>query len=297
MEEQILSVVDDYAKTGSIEHTAKNMNLSTGTVRKMLLSAGAWSNKTVVDIAILRREHPEWNNAQIAEKLKISPKAVHLYSPYKGLQSMSWSHYNTIPDNEELVDSGDCGDRATWRLTKSGKLTISGSGSMWDYNSNCYGFTGSPRPKWCARRDGVNVKSIVVEDGITTIGQYAFGNLIDLESVSLPSSITEIKGGAFIGENHLKKFVIPENVSYIAWDTFYLNIYLEEIIVPEKIYKIQSYAFHGCVSLRRMYFYGDAPKTSLSTFDRCPEGAIVVYHKEGAKGWGEIWNGYRTEVI
>ena len=297
MEEKILSVVEEYKKTNSIEQTAKNMNLSTGTVRKMLVTAGAWSNKTVIDIRLLRREHPEWNNIQIAERLKISSKAVHLYSPYKGLASMSWSYDNTIMNDEEQVEVGDCGDKVTWKLTKSGKLTIAGTGPMWDYNSRCYGMPGNPRPKWWARRDGIKVKSIIVEDGVTSIGQYAFAELVDLESVSLPSSINEIKGGAFAGENYLRKILLPKNVEYIAWDTFYLNIYLEEIVIPEKVYKIQTYAFHGCVSLRRIFFYGDAPRISMTSFDRCPEGAITVYHTEKAKGWGEKWNGYKTEVL
>ena len=297
MKERIIDVVEDFDNTQSIKLTAQNMGYSTGTVRKMLLTAGVWSNKTANDIAIIRREEPELSTLQIAEKLKLSKKAVQLYTPYEGLANMAETKNNTDKQSDEMVDCGDCGDKAVWTLTKSGKLTISGSGPMWDYNGNCFGFWTSPRPKWWARRDGIKVKSIEIEEGITTIGQYAFSNLIDLASVKFSTTIVEIKGGAFCGENHVKKIVIPEKVTYIAWDTFYSNIWLEEIHVPAGVFKIQTYAFHACMSLERMYFYGDAPRTAPSAFDMCHEGAITIYHKEFVKSWGEVWNGYRTEVF
>lgn len=297
LEKQILNVVEDYKKTKSIKTTALNLKLSTGTVRKMLITAGGWGNRLSTDISILRREHPELDNSEIAQRLKISLKTVQLYSPYESMRTLTLSHDNTNPNDENIIDSGECGDKAEWILSKSGKLIISGTGPMWDYDGICYGMERGPRPKWWSRRDGIQVKEVIVEQGITTIGQYAFSGLIDLNSVSLPDTICEIKGGAFCGENHVKSFVVPKGVNYIAWDTFYSNVLLEEIFIPSGVYKIQTYAFHACMSLRRMYFEGDCPRIASSTFDMCPEGAITVYHKEGARGFGEIWNGFRTEVF
>ena len=45
-----------------------------------------------------------------------------------------------------------------------------------------------------------------------------------------------------------------------------------------------------------MYFYGNAPRTAESAFFRCAED-MVVYHKQEAVGFGEVWSGYRTEVF
>ena len=296
--ERILSAVDEYHKTGSLKATARNLNLSTATLRKMLLTAGSWTNKTSVDISILRREHPDWNNVQIAEKLKISVKSVQMYSPYEGLTSMAWSYDTTKAQSQEIVDYGDCGDRVTWTLRENGILTVSGTGPMWDYAGNCYGVNLDPIPKWSHRRDGNRVKKLIVEEGVTSIGQYAFSQIVELEEVILPSSITEINGGAFAGENHVKKVVIPEKVKVISWDTFFSNIWLEEIHIPETVTKVQTYAFHGCMSLKRMYFYGNAPKVMRSTFDMCHEGVVTVYHKEGATGFTDgMWNGYRTGIF
>ena len=292
--EQILAVVDEYQKTNSITSTAREIGLSTATVRKMLLTAGIWSNKASNDISIIRREHPAWDNKKIAETLRISIKAVQMYSPYEGLSSSVWPENNPCLSENGIIDSGSCGDDVTWQLERNGTLTLSGFGPMWNYGGSCNGIWGNPRPKWWARRDGIKVKKVVVEEGITSVGEYAFCQMIDLESVQLPSTITEIRGGAFCGENHVRRFVIPEKVTFIAWDTFYSNVLLEEIRIPAGVFKIQTYAFHACMSLRRMYFYGDAPRYAKSAFDMCPEGMVTVYRKKDAKGFGETWAGYKT---
>ena len=298
LEEQILAAAEDYHKTGSLKATAKNLNLSTATLRKMLLTAGSWTNRTTVDISILHREHPDWNNEQIAEKLKLSLKAVQMYTPYKGLTSMAWANDSTRNLCEEIVDYGDCGDMVTWTLRKNGALTISGKGPMWNYAGNCFGVNLDPIPGWSFRRDGNKVKKLIIEEGVTSIGQYAFSQLAELEEITFPGSISDIKGGAFAGENHVKRVVIPDNVQAILWDTFYLNIWLEEIHIPASVTSIQANAFHGCMSLKKMYFYGNAPKVSRSTFDMCHEGAVTVYYREDAGGFRDgMWNEYRAEVF
>ena len=297
MKDQILKISDDFQKTGSISKTAHNMCLSTGSVRKALITAGTWTNKLVVDIALVRREHPNWDNSKLAEALNISVKTVQAYSPYEGFENMSYNLDNTSVEENDIIDEGECGLHAYWKLSKSGTLSISGAGPMNDYPGLCWGVWGKPRPKWWLRRDGIKVRKIVIEDGITTVGQYAFCDLLELESVNLPESILEIKGGAFVGENHIVKFVIPPKVNYISWDTFYTCTLLEEVHIPNTVDKIQSYAFHGCTSLERIYFYGNAPKVSNSTFDMCHKDRISVYHKKEAEGFEEFWNGMKTRVF
>ena len=298
LEEQILAAVEDYQKSGSIKATAKNMNLSTGTVRKMLLTAGVWSNRTVLDISVLRREHPDWDNAQIAEKLQISLKSVQMYSPYEGLNGRICDSPGVGAQDEEAVDSGECGDHASWILGRDGTLTISGSGPMWDYSGISYGNVLEPKPKWSIRRDDFKARRLVIGEGITSVGQYAFIQMPELSEITLPSTVTEIRGGAFAGENRVKKIVIPGKVRVISWDTFYSNLWLEEIHIPASVVSLQTFAFHACMSLKRMYFYGNAPRVTHTTFDMCHEGAVTVYHRAKAQGFRDsMWNGYGTEVF
>lgn len=82
---------------------------------------------------------------------------------------------------------GSCGENLIWNLkAKGGTLTISGSGDMTDYKY------ATSFPVW-----NDDTTKIVIEDGVTSIGRYAFKKFASLKSVEMPSSITEIGEGAF----------------------------------------------------------------------------------------------------
>lgn len=295
MEEKIMAVLADFKKTGSIRQTARNFNLSTASIRKMLITSGEWNNKTAIEIYAVKRKHPDWTKAQIADQLKISIKTIDIYTPYENINMLESGH-NNVDADDTVVETGQCGVTTNWTLHKDGTLVISGKGPMWDYSGDCWGVWGDWRPKWWQRRDGICILNIVIEEGVTAIGEYAFADLVDLRSVQLPNSLTEIHGGAFARENDLKEIRIPEKVTVISWDTFYGNFMLEEIHIPAGVYKIQTHALHGCKGLKRIYFYGDAPKVATNSFVKCAED-IVIYHREGAKGFDEVWNGYKTKVF
>ena len=82
--------------------------------------------------------------------------------------------------------SGTCGPDLTWHLTDNGVLTISGKGKMYDYSS----LNGAP---W----HDYDIKRIIIGDGITRIGGYAFFNCSALTSVTIPNSVTTIGEYAF----------------------------------------------------------------------------------------------------
>ena len=294
MDERLLEAAEEYEKTGSVRLTAERLGLSQAAVRRLLLTAGVWSSKTALNVGILHREHPDWTAAQIARELGVSPRTVRMYTPYEDSARRTPEQDET---GDRIADGGQCGDHAIWELTKSGVLTVCGSGPMWDYNGNSWGVWEKPRPKWWMRRDGVKVRKIVVEDGITAVGQYAFCTLMELSEVSLPDTVEEIRGGAFLGENRLRTFTIPARVGFVAWDTFYSCVMLEEVRIPAGVRKIQTYAFHACRSLKRLVFLGDAPGlVAGSAFDMCAED-LVVYRRRDAAGFGETWNGYWVELL
>ena len=83
--------------------------------------------------------------------------------------------------------SGKLADAVTWKLD-AGVLTISGSGKMTDYESE------SAAP-WYSER--AKIKKIIIEDGITHIGQYAFVDFTGLERVEIPKSVVKIETEAF----------------------------------------------------------------------------------------------------
>lgn len=111
--------------------------------------------------------------------------------------------------------SGTCGDNLTWTLVEStGTLTISGSGAMKNYsNSN----TSTLAP-W--NSDRTKILAVVIENGVTTIGNYAFYFCQKLTSVSIPNSVTSIGSYAFDGCSSLISIMIPNSVTSIGEDAF-----------------------------------------------------------------------------
>ncbi|MBR2532457.1 MAG: leucine-rich repeat protein [Lachnospiraceae bacterium] len=82
--------------------------------------------------------------------------------------------------------SGKYGDNLTWTLSDDGTLTISGTGHMKDIGS-------SENPPWEADRE--NITKVVIEDGVTSLGDYAFKGCSNLISVSIPKTAMSINVG------------------------------------------------------------------------------------------------------
>ena len=104
----------------------------------------------------------------------------------------------------DVVATGTCGDNATWMLDEEGKLIISGTGIMYDYP---FDETGP----W-----GVTVTNIVIEDGITSIGNFAFNGCKDLINVSIPYSIKRIGDGTFQECENLTSIKLPSSVTSVG---------------------------------------------------------------------------------
>lgn len=115
----------------------------------------------------------------------------------------------------EVTRSGTCGDNLTWTQYSDGVLRISGTGAMTDYDHSY----GSQRSPWYYRTD---VKYLIVEEGVTTIGKDAFYHIDGLITASLPSTVTNIGYSAFAWCGNLKSINIPysAHVSSTTGSTF-----------------------------------------------------------------------------
>ena len=119
------------------------------------------------------------------------------------------------------VYQGTCGSNLTWSLnTADSTLTISGTGKMEDYKTsgNTLAF-----PSWKSYISFV--KHVIIEDGVTSIGDAAFYSesyykSSRLISVAIPSSVTSIGANAFSGCFGLTSIIIPDNVTRIWKDAF-----------------------------------------------------------------------------
>ena len=140
-----------------------------------------------------------------------------------------------LSDEYDASSSGTCGDNLIWNLDGSGNLVISGSGPMDNY---------SIRSPWANNR----IKSVTIEDQVTSIGNYAFFGCSYLISVSMPDSLGTIGNYAFFGCSSLGSVLIPEHVVSIG-DQSFVGTPIKSVVIPDSAESVGDYAFSGCDSL------------------------------------------------
>ena len=137
---------------------------------------------------------------------------------------------------------GTCGENASWKL-EGGTLTISGTGEMKDYSS-----TNNTYDPWYESRSSIT--KVVVEQGITSIGNYAFYQCSNLTQVSLPDSLESIGQDTFYSCSSLKEINIPNHVNVIKAYAFEYCSSLLQIDIPSGITEISGSTFQSCSSLK-----------------------------------------------
>ena len=131
-------------------------------------------------------------------------------------------------------------DNLTWTLTADGTMTISGTGAIKDYDNG-----DNPSP---VHRNS-DVKKVVIEDGVTSIGSYAFQNCSSLTSITIPDSVTCIEYDAFYKCRNLTSITIPNRVTSIGGSAFFGCSSLTSITIPDNVTSIGNFAFYDCTSL------------------------------------------------
>lgn len=170
----------------------------------------------------------------------------------------------SIPAQAATV--GTCGENITWQLSEDGILTISGTGRLE------FDIDGISVP-WKEHR--ASIKSVVIEDGITRIGEWLFRDCVNLTDVTLPEGVSGISWGAFYGCSSLTDLTLPKSVKYIGHDAFYNCDQLTAITFPADT-AVEYSAFEGCDGLTDVTFLGDAELDSF-VFADCVRLAEVTF--------------------
>ena len=142
--------------------------------------------------------------------------------------------------------SGTCGDNLTWTLDEStGTLTIEGSGTMKDYSSSIYNLA-----PWYYSR--TKILKVVIDDGASNIGNWAFSNCSNLTTVSIPNSVSWIGERSFY-RCGLTSVTVGNNVSTIGKYAFASCNKLTSVTIPNCMWFIDEEAFTDCNSLTSVH--------------------------------------------
>ena len=137
-------------------------------------------------------------------------------------------------------EGGSCGKDVSYSFeTATGTLTIQGTGEMKNYN-----FTLTP---WRSYRSDILV--VIIKDGVTSIGNYAFFDCSALSFVSIPNSVTSIGANAFLGCTSLTAVEISDNVTSIGNSAFRDCTGLTSVTIGSGVKKIGNYAFSCGINL------------------------------------------------
>lgn len=197
---------------------------------------------------------------------------------------------------ETNIPSGKCGENVTWRI-QDDTLFISGTGAMEDYYPTEEKYPAYLSPLY-------NYSKIVVEDGVTSVGAYAFMDIYallggvgdnklfdddeptddilsgpNIESISLPKSVTKVGDKAFFMLLSLKEIIVDnDNPNFAAKDCVLYDKDIKTLYkypsakedtsfeTPQTVETIESYAFFG---------YQNLASITLTAVNRIESGAIM----------------------
>lgn len=159
----------------------------------------------------------------------------------------------TINQIDIYADSveGTCGKHITWKL-EDGVLRIWGKGNMPECKHKklelLEGAINCTDDSDCMDWNYYNweIKSVIIEEGITSISSHAFFRLYNAESIVIPSSVKTIGHAAFSGSG-FHQIIIPDSVTSIGEAAFLGCGSLKNVMLPKHIKKIKKMTFIAVV--------------------------------------------------
>ena len=180
---------------------------------------------------------------------------------------------------------GQCGENAYFGINRDRQLVIAGEGSTYDYalNNNIE----KDGAIWNFWADAFN--QVVVEEGITRLGDNSFYLMDNIQSMSLADSIQTIGMNAFYGCDGFKNISLPSGLEFIDYNAFYNCGSLVAVSLPENFREFGVGVFQYCYSLATVSLNENLQSLGSSTFSSCTSLTQIVIPDSVTEVGGFEW--------
>lgn len=179
----------------------------------------------------------------------------------------------------------------SWWIENNDTLYIEGLGNMPDYvrrsGSGKFKVRTSAPWNYENEKDDVEIKKVIIGDGITSIGNYAFASLNSLKEIIISKDVISIGEFSFFDCSSLENISIPEKVTGIGMRAFYLCVELKNIKIPNNVSVIRNGTFGVCSSFTEIEIPESVTEIEDTSFDWC-ESLRTIKISENVKKIGDF---------
>ena len=186
-----------------------------------------------------------------------------------------------MPAGTICAESVSCGDNVTYIL-EDGVLTVSGIGDMDD-------FVSPNNVPWHEQRE--LIKNVIIDEGITSVGSYAFCNCTELETVTLPESLKVIGRDSFLGCEAIQGVYLTDLTAWCAvsfydvssnplyyTEALYLNEdIVEDLYIPDVVKSVGELAFYNLDCITSVTFADSVTQIGDFSFYGCDNLSYINF--------------------
>lgn len=196
--------------------------------------------------------------------------------------------------------SGKCGEAVNWSLdAESGVISITGCGPMTNYRPD-------RKAPWHGYRE--QIREIVIGEGVTTLGEYAFVKCPNLIKVQFSSTVDTVRFHGLTECNALTELRFPEGVRVLESRSVAKCMGLRKLYIPLSMKAIDFKALFKCQPVGEVVYAGTEEQwnkirigmavdgcEALKDAERHYEGKVP--EKENVEALDDIWFREKTEVV
>ena len=190
-----------------------------------------------------------------------------------------------------IVFSGECGtsgNNVAWTINDRGVLTISGQGAMQDYEVKTVNGDIIITAPWY--KYGKYISSVIVEVGVTSIGDSAFRGCRGLASVNIGNSVTSIGTAAFAYCTGLTEIIYNAEDAVVDSEFIRTNVFENagsssggiRVVIGDGVKKIPGYLFNDCRGLTSVTIPDSVIGIGEHAFYDCGGLTEIIYNAENA---------------